>query len=270
MKIILLFLLYSISIYNQVSNIREVDFKNFTFNSQIWDSVKVKNGHFESFERGIYYFNISIIYGDITNDNQDEAIIIASSAPIGGSARFSEGFIFSLIDNKPVQIASLEVGDDCIVNGGGIEKVEVKNNTLIVQRCYPYTWDRFWKSTTYIWDVDMLIPVKCELIYMGYYGEREEIRFVGNKIEISGELKRETYNKYFSLTTDKNRKIKLSGSKNVKIIVSIQDKRVLNKCDKFGPSFSFFAKKDKVYWIKLFDENNYRDTTFRLTISQVK
>ena len=126
MKVILLFLLYSIPIYNQVSNIREVDFNNFTYNSQIWDSVTVKNGSFESYDLDIYYFDISIIYGDITKDNQDEAIIIAYSVPYGGTARLTEGFIFSLKDNKPIQIGSLEVGDGCIVDGGGIENVEVK------------------------------------------------------------------------------------------------------------------------------------------------
>jgi hypothetical protein len=270
MKVILIFLLYSIPIYNQVSNIREVDFNNFTYNSRIWDSVTVKNGSFESYDLGIYYFDILIIYGDITKDNQDEAIIIAYTAPYGGTARLTEGFIFSLKDNKPVQIASLEVGDGCIVDGGGIENVEVKNNTLVVQRCYPYTWDIFWKSTSYVWDVDKLNPVKCELIYMGYHGKREEIRFVGDKIDIKGELKQWTFNKYFSLTTDKDRNIKLLGSKNVQIIVSLPDKTVLNKCDKFGSSFRFSAKKDKVYWIKLFDDTNYRDTTFSLTVSQVK
>lgn len=270
MKTILIFLFCSIPIYNQVKNIREVDFNNFTYNSQIWDSVTVNNGSFGLYDQGRYYFEISIIYGDITKDNQDEAIIIAYSAPYGGTARLTEGFIFSMKDNKPVQIASLGVGDDCIVDGGGIENVEVKNNALVVQRCYPYTGDIFWKSTTYVWDVDKLNTLKCELLYMGYHGKREEVRFAGDKIDIIGELKKWTLNKYYSLTTDKDRKIKLLGSKNVKIIVSLPDKTVLNKCDNFGSDFIFTAKKDKEYWIKLFDETNYRDTTFSLTVSQVK
>jgi hypothetical protein len=280
MKIILIFLICSIPIYNQIKNIRKVDFNNFTYKSQIWGEVTVKDGSWDSYDsvnikkgsldNDKFYFDISIIYGDITKDNQDEAIIIAYSYPYGGTARLTEGFIFSLKDNKPVQIASLEVGDGCIVDGGGIEKVEVKNNTLIVQRCYPYTWDIFWKSTSYVWNVDKLNPVKCELIYMGYHGKREEIRFVGDNIDINGERKKWTLNKYFSLTTDKDRKIKLLGSKNVRIIVSLPDNTVLNKCDKIGSSFKFFAKKNKEYWIKLFDDTNYRDTTFNLTISQVQ
>lgn len=68
---------------NSGSEIRKVDFRNFTYHptlcteelsrAGLGKTVRVRNGQFKNAE--IYYSAEKPIYGDLTNDNQEEAVI---------------------------------------------------------------------------------------------------------------------------------------------------------------------------------------------------
>ena len=120
-------------------DIRNVDFKNFTYNAvcigESPEDVTVKNGEF-SFEKqedgyvDRFYFKIlGIEYGDVTGDQQPEAVIL-SVCNTGGTGNFTEGFIFSITSGKPTLIARIPGGDRAY---GGLRTAKVVRGILIVE-----------------------------------------------------------------------------------------------------------------------------------------
>ena len=121
------------------SNIRSVDFKNFTFSAHcVEDSPKnytVKNGEYsyEKQEDGYVdrlFFNVThIAYGDLNGDKQDEAIVL-TVCNTGGTGNFSEGFVFGLKAGKPTLLVRIPGGDR---GYGGLRETRVENGLLLVE-----------------------------------------------------------------------------------------------------------------------------------------
>lgn len=121
------------------SDIRKVDFKNFTYPimciGQKPRNVTVKNGEFseEKQEDGYtdrFYFNVfDVAYGDLTGDQVDEAIILGS-CNTGGTGNFSEGFIYSMKTDKPSLIGRIPGGDRAY---GGLRETRTEAGKLVVE-----------------------------------------------------------------------------------------------------------------------------------------
>jgi hypothetical protein len=121
------------------SDIRRVDFKNFTYLahcvSEKPQKITVKNGEFseEKQEDGYvdrFYFEVfNIAYGDLNGDRQDEAIVL-SVCNTGGTGNFSEGFIYAMKGGKPSLLARIPGGDRAY---GGLRSTRVENGLLVVE-----------------------------------------------------------------------------------------------------------------------------------------
>ena len=122
------------------TDIKTIDFKNFTYEpfcaGEEKTKITVKDGEFsmetkiseEYTERSSFGVR-DAAYGDLTGDGKDEAIIL-SNCNTGGTGQFSEGFIFSLKNGKPVLLARIAGGDRAM---GGLREARVENGLLVVE-----------------------------------------------------------------------------------------------------------------------------------------
>lgn len=121
------------------SDIRKVDFKNFTYLAQCISRtpqrITVKDGEFsrEKQEDGYvdrFLFSVfDIAYGDLNADRRDEAIVLGI-CNTGGTGNFSEGFIFTMKAGKPSLVGRIPGGDRAY---GGLRSTRVENGLLVVE-----------------------------------------------------------------------------------------------------------------------------------------
>jgi hypothetical protein len=125
------------------SNIRKVDFKNFTYKPTCVDAkvkvtnatiknIKTVNGFNEPIDDNLpsYFDTYEPIYGDVTGDGQEDAVI-QSHCNTGGTGQFTEAYLYALHLGKPILLAIIEGGDR---GYGGIRSIEIKNGTIIVDQ----------------------------------------------------------------------------------------------------------------------------------------
>lgn len=125
------------------SDIRKVDFKNFTFQPSCTDmedgknaeKITVKDGEFsrekqmDGYVDRFYFSILAIDYGDLTGDKQDEAVVL-SVCNTGGTGQFTEGFIYTIKGAKPVLLARVPGGDRA---DGGLRTLTVEDGILVVE-----------------------------------------------------------------------------------------------------------------------------------------
>lgn len=117
------------------NSIRAVDFRNFTYGPACsQDKVTVTNGRFDGSDpdEPIHFFVNNVAYGNLDEDGQEEAIVL-THCNLGGTGIFSEGFLFALQEDKPVQVARIDGGDRAM---GGIKTIYVEGRLLKVAREY--------------------------------------------------------------------------------------------------------------------------------------
>lgn len=134
-----LLVLLFVSAVSAQSDIRKVDFKNFTYPvlciGDKAENVTVKDGEYlkEKQEDGYvdrFYFKVfDVAYGDVTGDQVDEAIILGV-CNTGGTGNFSEGFIYSIKGAKPSLIARIPGGDRAY---GGLRETRTEAGKLVVE-----------------------------------------------------------------------------------------------------------------------------------------
>lgn len=121
------------------SNVRKVDFKNFTHSVSCGDAdtvskVRVKNGKYEGVKNSLgdkVYLNVyKVLYGDLNGDKKDEAVVLYSCGS-GTSYVYFRGLIYTTRNNKPVLLTNLEGGNK---GDGGFYGVHIAKNRLVVQR----------------------------------------------------------------------------------------------------------------------------------------
>jgi len=144
-----------VALYKQISPsaIRNVDFTNFTYDANlcnqeygkdgIGSAVQVHNGEFKNNQ--VYYDVVSnkIIYGDLTGDGIEEAVVENCCGYHGANFSLSEIFIFTSKGGEAVLLANLNTNDvkrDYFryypnPNGffWGITETKIVGGTLIVQ-----------------------------------------------------------------------------------------------------------------------------------------
>jgi hypothetical protein len=122
------------------SNIRSVDFKNFTYDADYCGGEKskkitVKDGKFQKEMDpdaqidAMYYEIYGIEYGDLDGDGKEEAILL-SMCNTGGTGNFTEAYVYKIVNRKPVRIMLLSGGDRAF---GGLRKAWIDKGVLVVE-----------------------------------------------------------------------------------------------------------------------------------------
>jgi len=136
----------------RVSNIRSVDFQNFTYTSSVCskdvglpNEVKVRRGKFR--DKTLYYQIASgkIVYGDLTGDGREEAVVSIICGDTAGNFSNAEIFVYTLQNGRAVLLAKTDNGtletdykrqyaDGFIVKvNPGLNGVKVANQHLLVE-----------------------------------------------------------------------------------------------------------------------------------------
>jgi hypothetical protein len=122
---------------NPQSEIRSVDFKNFTYEpycaGEGTQKIAVKKGEYtlnkNEYDR-MYFTITNVTYGDVNGDQSEDALIL-TICNTGGTGQFSEGFIYGMKDGKPELLSRIEGGDRA---DGGLRSAKVENGLLVVER----------------------------------------------------------------------------------------------------------------------------------------
>jgi hypothetical protein len=117
-------------------DIKKVDFKNFNYNPTCFEeTIRARKGEFRRNngpKKSNSYFSVGkIVYGDLTGDGRDEAVI--STYCEQTLRKITEAFIYTMQNRKPVLLARIDPGSGTL---GGIHKIEIKDGLLKVERYY--------------------------------------------------------------------------------------------------------------------------------------
>ena len=134
--------LLSVCAVSAQTNIRDVDFQNFTYDADFCGGeegnstkITVKDGKFyketkeDDFVDRMYYSVYGLEYGDLDGDGNEEAVIL-SMCNTGGTGNFTEAYVYSMKDGKPIRIMLLSGGDRA---DGGLRKAWIENRVLTVE-----------------------------------------------------------------------------------------------------------------------------------------
>ncbi len=138
-SVVIAFFVISMSAFAQ-SDIRKVDFNNFTFEpscvGEETQKVTVKDGEFSE-EKKVddfidrFYFKVyDFVYGDVNADGTDDAII-SSVCNTGGTGNFTEAFVYTIKSGKPSLLTRIEGGDRAY---GGLRKIEIEEGIVTVEQ----------------------------------------------------------------------------------------------------------------------------------------
>jgi hypothetical protein len=135
------------------NDIRKVDFNNFTYeptctgdlSDEPYGRITVKNGTISNIKEvnGVneviddnlpnYYSVGDFLYGDLNGDGKEETVV-SSDCNTGGTGQFSEGYIFTMENGKPVLLARIKGGDRGF---GGLVDTKIVKGLLVVEQNDP-------------------------------------------------------------------------------------------------------------------------------------
>jgi len=146
---------------SRVSDIHQVDFRNFTY--RVWGDheVQARNGKGirprDSDSSDPVISSIETAYGDLNGDGRDEAAVVVYFTA-GGNATFSEGFVYTV---KSGSVQVLDTFDGGSHPWNGIWTVVISKGELVVEResgsCHACLEEIV--TTRYRWDGARLRPV---------------------------------------------------------------------------------------------------------------
>jgi len=117
-------------------DIHAVDFRNgFTYDVGFGDEprpVTVKNGEYShaADDEKVYFEVRKVVYGDLTGDGKDEAIV-ETLLNTGGTGQFTDGLVFEFRGGKAVLVGSLGTGDRA---DGGVFDVFIRDGKIYDER----------------------------------------------------------------------------------------------------------------------------------------
>ncbi len=155
----------------QSIDIRQVDFRNFTFHADSAcidekEPVLVRDGKFRNESKKFDISVTDIIYGDLTGDGQDEAVVRLLCIGIS-SSRADEAILYTMQAGQPVPISQLDPGHGAF---GSIWSIGISNGILTVERLSS--------------EIDAATP---------QYVDTEMLRWDGRQLIEAGEPKRRRY-----------------------------------------------------------------------------
>jgi hypothetical protein len=135
--IVLLTVLFFTASFAQ-SDIRSVDFKNFTYTPYCAgdepDRIAVRNGEYsketqmDGWIDRVYFNVLKVAYGDLNADGKSEAVIL-TVCNTGGTGNFTEGFVYTVKNGRPAMVARIPGGDRAY---GGLHGAAVKDGILTI------------------------------------------------------------------------------------------------------------------------------------------
>jgi hypothetical protein len=121
-----------------VSNIRQIDFKNFTFvkhrGEKGTDTIEFRHGKYIGTD-GLNYSLMRITYGDLTGDGSEEAVLLLRGQNTPVSRTLDEIFIYTLEKGRVVAFTNFECGKrgDYILSVGSLgSNFKVEDNQLVI------------------------------------------------------------------------------------------------------------------------------------------
>jgi hypothetical protein len=154
-----------------LSDIRQVDFKNFTYirraDEKRANAIRLRNSNYTSAD-GAQSFLMRITYGDLTGDGIEEAVVLLRGQNTRTSRTLDEVFIYTLEKGKVVLLTNFEGGKRgdyiCSVNDPE-SNFKVENQRLILDLAVALEGDpqcdptRYY-TITYRWDSSRMIEVE--------------------------------------------------------------------------------------------------------------
>lgn len=134
----LLFVFSLVTTFAQ-SDIRKIDFRNYSYNtcfSEDKKTTRITKGKYEreikegDYKYSVYFEVRDVIYGDLDGDGQEEAVV-STICSGGGTGRFTEALIFRSKNGKPELIGSTGMGDRA---DGGLHDIKFINGQLKVEQ----------------------------------------------------------------------------------------------------------------------------------------
>ena len=151
------------------SDIRQVDFKNFTYKRPECEgesaALQLREGRHKS-DNGAESFLMRVTYGDLTGDGSEEAIILLRGQNTRISRTLDEIFIYTLKDGKPIALAHFEGGrrGDYILSVGSPESnFKVENRFLILDQAVLRVGESVptqYYTIKYRWDGRQMVEVE--------------------------------------------------------------------------------------------------------------
>lgn len=164
-KLVLISALFVLSAVAASGQIRNVDFRNFTYSvlalsGEDREKITVKDGNYSRMEEEdrSYFAVTDVVYGDLTGDGAEEAVV-GVVLNTGGTGNFSSGIIFTMKAGKPVVLTEFEGGDRA---DGGLVGASIENGILTVKRNAPgpssgACCPEFIDATRYKWNGSRLV-----------------------------------------------------------------------------------------------------------------
>jgi hypothetical protein len=116
------------------ASIRDTDFRNFSYafgqtSFTLRDSARQEVRNENDIVEEMGYFLDDVIYGDVTGDGSEDAIVVVEGVT-GGSAIPHYVFVYSSGPGGPRRLWSFETGDR---SAGGLKGVSVQDGRLVVE-----------------------------------------------------------------------------------------------------------------------------------------
>lgn len=160
-----------LSVQSFTNDIRQVDFKNFTFskskNGKGAEVIQFRDGKYVGGE-GLNYSLMRFAYGDLTGDGNEEAVILLRGQNSLINRTLDEVFIYKSENGRAILLTSFEGGKrgDYICSVLHSESnFKVEDNLLIIDQAVALEGDDDYIPTryytiTYRWDGDSMEEVK--------------------------------------------------------------------------------------------------------------
>ncbi|MDQ3817448.1 MAG: hypothetical protein M3362_07130 [Acidobacteriota bacterium] len=168
---------------NYVSDIRQVDFRNFTYkrdeSAKEAETVELLNGRHTRSD-GAWTSFMRVAYGDLTGDGSDEAVVLLRGQNTRISRTLDEVFIFTLKDGKLSEIAHFEGGrrGDYILSVESLgSNFKVEGETLILDQAVlregEYVPTRYY-TVKYRWNGTRMVETERSALKLIPEGWKEE------------------------------------------------------------------------------------------------
>jgi hypothetical protein len=122
---------------NSANDIRQIDFKNFTFTRQKGEeAIQFRDGKYVA-DSNHKYDLMRIAYGDLTGDGNEEAIVLLRGQNTPASRILDEVFIYSLKNKRAALLTNFEGrkrGDYILSISSLGSNFRVENNVLIIDQ----------------------------------------------------------------------------------------------------------------------------------------
>ncbi len=157
----------------KTTDIRKVDFKNFTYRTKGENgreySFRLRNGEYakEIAPQDVHSTRFDrVVYGDLTNDEKDEAIVLLIEE-FGGSSAEQYVYIYTIKNGLVSKLTDFIGGTSgCLFEGKecSLLDLEIQDGVLIIDRAIPTDQDAkccpsLHRLTKYRWDGNRLIEI---------------------------------------------------------------------------------------------------------------